>query len=895
MPLTDILSAVRWWAVLTLLGLVAWPLIFTLLRPLADRGYAFVKMAGLLLVSYVFWLTGSLGLADNNGGGILLALAVVGGASWLAYRRRPAGDTGLREWLRANRSAVVAAELVFLLVFALWVWVRAQNPAIANTEKPMEFAFLNGVTLSPTFPPLDPWLSGYGISYYYFGYVMTSLLARLAVVPTAVAFNLAIAWLVAGTAVGAFGVVYNLVAGGGIRNSEQSQVEADTRHPPAIARRAVTLGVIAALAVPLAGNMQIGLEVLHGNGIGADGFWQWLDVRDISGPADSDGVPRYQTSEWWWWRTSRVIHEYTLAGRAEEGLEPIVEVPAFSYVLGDLHPHVLALPFAFLSLGVALALWLTIRNQELGIRSEEEGGLGWLRGTIRNEEVGWPLWLLTALVLGGLSFLNTWDVGIHLFVVLGAFFLGGWRRQGHTRGLWGQAALLAVLLAAAAFVLYLPFYLGFRSQAGPPFLLPMLMRPTRLAHYAIIFGLPLVAISVFLVTLAARRRFRHWQTGVGAAAAVVGGLFLLMLLLLWVVAASQGSSGTVSNLANELGLSLPARPDGAVALGWGLRAAAAVLPAWLAARAASPWLLLLLFGLLALVVMALRSAVEEASSLTPQERAAPAWAEHPTLPFALLLILTGVLLTLGPEFVYLRDNFGVRLNTTFKFYYQAWAMFGVAAVFALDYLLATRQRGGQRLIAVGTTAVYVTLLAVALLFPFYAVQSRAAEYRGPARDSTGARLERQPATLDGLAALQRANPSEYEALAWLRDNAVVSGEAPPVVLEAVGGQYSAFGRVAANTGLPTVLGWAGHEWQWRGSDHPEPGRRGPLVEQIYSTPDLTAVAALLDELNVRYIYVGDLEAATYGGVGLEKFRDRLEVAFANDRVTIYRWQPGELN
>ena len=129
----------------------------------------------------------------------------------------------------------------------------------------------------------------------------------------------------------------------------------------------------------------------------------------------------------------------------------------------------------------------------------------------------------------------------------------------------------------------------------------------------------------------------------------------------------------------------------------------------------------------------------------------------------------------------------------------------------------------------------------------------------------------------------------------MRDTAVVSGEAPPVVLEAVGGQYSAFGRVAANTGLPTVLGWAGHEWQWRGSDHPEPGRRGPLVEQIYSTPDLTAVAALLDELNVRYIYVGDLEAATYGGVGLEKFRDRLEVAFANDRVTIYRWQPGELN
>ncbi|MBK7215671.1 MAG: hypothetical protein IPH95_00985 [Candidatus Promineofilum sp.] len=218
--MTDLLSAIRWWAALTLLGLVALPLVYTLLRPLADRGYAFIKTAGLLLVSFVFWLAGSLGLAGNDGGGIALALLVVGAASLLAYRRRAPGDVALGAWLRANWRTVLAAELVFAGVFALWVWVRMQNPAIANTEKPMEFAFLNGVTLSPAFPSLDPWLAGYGISYYYFGYVMTSLLARLAVVPTAVAFNLAIAWLVAGAAVGAFGVVFNLVAGRGIRNYE---------------------------------------------------------------------------------------------------------------------------------------------------------------------------------------------------------------------------------------------------------------------------------------------------------------------------------------------------------------------------------------------------------------------------------------------------------------------------------------------------------------------------------------------------------------------------------------------------------------------------------------------------------------------------------------------------
>ena len=86
---------------------------------------------------------------------------------------------------------ILVTELVFAALFVLWVWVRSQNPAIAATEKPMEFAFLNAIGRSPSFPPLDPWLSGFAISYYYFGYIMTSLIARLALVPEQIAFNLA--------------------------------------------------------------------------------------------------------------------------------------------------------------------------------------------------------------------------------------------------------------------------------------------------------------------------------------------------------------------------------------------------------------------------------------------------------------------------------------------------------------------------------------------------------------------------------------------------------------------------------------------------------------------------------------------------------------------------------
>ena len=79
-----------------------------------------------------------------------------------------------------------------------------------------------------------------------------------------------------------------------------------------------------------------------------------------------------------------------------------------------------------------------------------------------------PLWAITVLILGGLSFLNTWDVLVHLFVVLGAFVLNRWRRFGWRNQWLTEAIWLAILLVIPAILLYLPFYLGFRSQAGAP-------------------------------------------------------------------------------------------------------------------------------------------------------------------------------------------------------------------------------------------------------------------------------------------------------------------------------------------------------------------------------------------------------------------------------------------
>jgi uncharacterized membrane protein len=281
--------------------------------------------------------------------------------------------------------------------------------------------------------------------------------------------------------------------------------------------------------------------------------------------------------------------------------------------------------------------------------------------------------------------------------------------------------------------------------------------------------------------------------------------------------------------------------------------------------------------LIAIIVL-LTKHLQQTADSDVDEQPKTAVGQPNALPFVLLLIGTAVLLTLGPEFVYLKDVFSQRLNTIFKFYYQAWLLFGVTAAFGLSYLW---QR--FRVPAVIATAVYSLGLAVALLFPLYAAQSRSVEYRGPITNET-----RQPPTLNGLAYLDSFNPDEYAALMWLREN--VNG--PAVILEAVGGSYSPFGhaRVSADTGIPTVLGWPGHERQWRGNT-PEPGLREPAVGTIYSLASWPETAVLLDQYDVTHVYFGRLERDTYDPQAEEKFDQNLEVAYQNGSVKIYRWQP----
>ena len=134
-------------------------------------------------------------------------------------------------------------------------------------------------------------------------------------------------------------------------------------------------------------------------------------------------------------------------------------------------------------------------------------------------------------------------------------------------------------------------------------------------------------------------------------------------------------------------------------------------------------------------------------------------------------------------------------------------------------------------------------------------------------------------TLDDFTRVRRENPDEAVAITWLKS-------APEgVVAEAVGGSYTGYARISEYTGLPAVLGWPGHELQWRGTNEPQ-GTRQNDIALLYRTANWTTAHDILNKYNIRYVYIGDLERSTYP-VQESKFQRNLIQVFQQGSVTIY--------
>jgi YYY domain-containing protein len=850
------LAVLSWWAIVEVIGLLALPLGLRLLRHLPERGYGVAKALGLLLTGYVFWIGGSFGFLSNTRTAILFAMLLVGLASAYCWQRE---REGMVSFLRENRRLIIATEIVFALAFFGWALVRAYNPEIAATEKPMEIAFLNAILRSERFPPHDPWLSGFAISYYYFGYLLMAMLTKLSGVAASVAFNLAIALLFALTATGAFSLVYNLLATDMGRRAKQSLA-------------ALLWSLLGPVFVVVIGNLEGIFEVLHTRGLGSPAFWKWLDVQGlIDAPLNGRWVP---TDIWWWWRASRVVNDRDLQGGH---MEVIDEFPQFSFLLGDMHPHVLNLPFVMLALALALNVFLGARDwivesDAKRASDDRQSVSGNWKPVLRVLSLLRNVWkehtfdlLLLAVCLGAMGFLNTWDLLIYLLVLVSAFFVGQRMQDGID---WLLSTLIFTgSVAIPAALLYLPFYLSFQSQAGG--VLPVLFNTTRLHQYLLMFGLFLfVIVSLIVVQLwrafasaSSEERRGFWQGFLLEMAnwllwMVVGPLLLMALAVLSIMVTSKGRQFLQGVLA-----------DARVKELIGDRGVLGLLRQSLLIRLSNPWTFVLLAILLSCLLYLLRRS-------WLQKAAGDAEPELATV-FVYLITGVGFLLTLVVEFVYLRDLFGTRMNTVFKFYYQAWVLLAIAAAFGSYYLLGRPSTTGGARPRLGRyvwLAILSLLVLAGMVYPVLGIPNKCGDFRA------------KP-TLDGMAFLQQARPDDYAAIKWLQANAPRMA----YIVEAYGGSYSDAAFVSAFTGLPTILGWDFHQNQWRGNDI-EPGKRRPDIQQIYQNMDAQQVLTLLEKYDIKYVYVGPIEKRRFELTPqvAGRFERFLEKVYEQGNVAIYQ-------
>ncbi|MFP4323222.1 MAG: DUF2298 domain-containing protein, partial [Anaerolineales bacterium] len=226
--------------------------------------------------------------------------------------------------------------------------------------------------------------------------------------------------------------------------------------------------------------------------------------------------------------------------------------------------------------------------------------------------------------------------------------------------------------------------------------------------------------------------------------------------------------------------------------------------------------------------------------------------------YAMVALALGI--TMGVELVVVDVDIG-RQNMVFKFYMQAWLLFGVAGGVALAWLLHVAWRWNP-LVQVVWSFGFVLLLTIALMYPIMATQARWQDRFNA--EATGV-------TLDGLAYMQQAvygdnsiwfnTIGDYRMINWLNEN--IAGT--PTIIEAQAVEYRWGARIANNTGLPTVIGWNWHQRQQRSvlDLNQVVWTRSNNVSAFYTAPDIETAWNLIEFYDIEYIIVGVYERVVY--------------------------------
>ena len=858
-----------WIGLLVVLQILGWPLSSLLFGRFMDGGWGFARLLSLLLAGYLVWIAASVEAISFRAVWCAVALLAVGLASW-GVRLRWRGGRGL--WLSRPRRPETAiwAEAVFWVVFGVFVIFRLINPdswhPIWGGEKPMEFAHLNAILRSAHFPPYDPWFAGGYINYYYYGMYLVAFLFKVTGIPSEIAFNLAQPTIIGLLASGTFSLAATL--GRDL-----------IRHRAA----AVPAGMVGVLYMVGVGNLTAFTRYLEAPAEGVDdafGYYTWSGSRAIS--------------------------------------SVITEFPYFTALYADLHAHVVALPITLLCIALAYAIAKDARNVSSTIVRLPRARRSDAAPTISRL-------VLLAVALGSLGATNAWDVPVYLALTAGVIFMA-------TRPLrfipirLGLAAGLSAFVALITYVSFLPFFANYVALFGS---LGRVSEPTAFGQFFSHFGALLSVIALGIITLAL------------AVAPIRGPRWMNPLLVLGMVALVLAIRESITSSSSDTRAALLAAAVTAAAAVIVAASLVALRRYRLAARG------VVLLGAILIVIAVALDQLVVGLMVAFLVVGTVVWstAVNNAARFVGLLITAAAAVVAGTEIVFLADDLvdlpEYRMNTVFKFYNQGWVMLSLAAATLASWMGAVVLKGGTSQASAGSSAAGIVapplsttrrmevapldvrrrgslgvngtawswaqvgliltalLIAASLFYPALATGPRLSQrFDGhPGPGTLNALDWMRYGTLAGSSVdgpRQISFADDLAAIDWF--NSEVDGS--PVIAEASIGPYRGNGsRFSIATGLPTVLGWARHEYQQRYPDGIAERERD--VRTLFDSPSIPEKLRILDGYDVSYIVVGDVERfSTFAGeryasaAGIEAFDQMvgttLAVAYQHGSTTVYR-------
>ena len=798
----EFLLVALWLGVFLALLLAGLPLADALFGRLADRGVGVALVCSFTVVWLVAYWIGRVSL-DAAPFVAVAALLVLAG--------------GLVAWRGIDLDRRVLAETVgvFTLAFLVLVAIRAVDPAVhpPGGEKFLDFGLLQSLLRAETLPPEDMWFAGEPVSYYYGGHLLASLLARLTATEARFAYNLALAGYFAAFVTAAYGLAGSVAASrdsprwlGGVLGAFFVGIASNLTTPlrlivALVDGWATALNGLGGVVGAILTPVELFFAALNGL-IGA-----LIGILGVETDGLANGLGKFD-----YWDASRVI----------DGT--INEFPFFAWLNGDLHAHMMGPPFLLLAATLCFAYYLTPAEAVWRRRGLLFGALPPLAGL--------------------LAVVNTWSfpsvAGLAVLTVLFApakarTLLPAPVAEWLDTDDWRLDELLTLVIAGGSgavvvlggLVVSAPFWLVAASGRE------LALFPSRsgLGALVLVHGTFLLVFVPYLLRHALPRLRDGWRTAamlavvavialLSRAAAVL--LFLPLIGVGWALLRWRDLPGGVgSRIGDRL---RPGRTDATTS------------------------------------VSADGGDADGETDADDTANGGSTDSDGPLLPwpgFETVLLVAGAGLVLLVEFVYVKEQAGPgRMNTVFKTYAQVWALWAVAGGAALAHLV-WQHRPGLGLSG-GRWRPALQVFA-ALLIASTSVYGGLALTTHFASDSAYAQTD--DPTLDATEFVDRVHPKEAAAIRW------VDGlDGRPTITTAPGsyvwdGERNGGSSAPSSlTGVPTVLGWH-HEIGYRGQKAYD--RRAEDLRTIY-TGDPNESAALLDDYDVRYVYVGPAERATYG-------------------------------